>query len=89
MMSTAVKVLVIEPIMYCVSSPGATAPSTRAEPTWPDQTSRPSRTTPALTAGERQSRWAARSRRSSSRTTPADRSPVGGAHSDGRRLIGP
>ena len=58
-------------------------------PTWPDQTSRPSRTTPALTAGERQSRWAARSRRSRSRTTPADRARRRGAHSAGRRLIGP
>jgi hypothetical protein len=53
MMSTAVNVLVIEPIMYCVSSVGVVIGSSRAEPMWVDQTSSPSRTMPALTAGER------------------------------------
>jgi len=52
MTSTAVNVLVIDPIMYCVSSVGAVVGSSRAEPTCRDHTSVPSLTTPALTAGE-------------------------------------
>ena len=44
--STAVKVLVIEPILYCVS---VTGPGT--SPTPSDHTSSPSRTTPATTEG--------------------------------------
>jgi len=52
MISTAVNVLVIEPIMYCVSSVGPVTGSRRAAPGCVDQTSTPSLTTPALTAGE-------------------------------------
>ena len=48
--STAVKVLVIEPIRYCTS---VTSPGTSPYP--PDHTSSPSRTTPATTEGSRPS----------------------------------
>jgi len=52
MTNTAVNVLVIDPIMYCVSSFGAVIGSSRAAPTCIDHTSVPSLTTPTLTAGE-------------------------------------
>src|SRR6186997_2320089 len=80
MTNTAVNVLVIEPIMYCVSSVGAVTGSRRAEPTCADHTRVPSLTMPALTAGECHWLCAPRTRRSRSRTRASPR---------GRPLIRP
>jgi hypothetical protein len=56
MTSTAVKLLVIEPIITWVSSCAGVGGSSRARPTWLDQASSPSRATPTDSPGVRQLR---------------------------------
>jgi hypothetical protein len=67
MTSSAVNVLEIEPIRYCVSTVGD-APSTR--PRAPCQASSPSRTTPATRDGSRAPLCASAARASNRRAVP-------------------
>src|SRR3954464_15252994 len=66
MIAAAVKVFVIEPILYCVSVVASTPVATSAAPRAVSQTVSPSRTTAAAMLGRRLSRCSVAVRRSSS-----------------------